>query len=78
VSAAGVHSAGSPEGAAVPDLNLAVEGLDGGLHYLVSAKANPGTPAEDDGTYWFNPKGKNCYFTGGGAYSATCSGGTEW
>lgn len=79
VSAAGVYSAGSPTNAATPDFNLAVSVQNAGRNYLLSATANAAsTAAKNDGTYWFNPKGKNCYFSGGGAYSSTCAGGTEW
>lgn len=79
VTAAGVYSAGSPSDAAVPDFILAVTIQNAGRSYLLSATANPASSAaKNDGTYWFNPKGKNCYYSNGGAYSATCAGGTEW
>jgi len=78
-TAAGVYSAGSPTGAATPHFILFVEVLNAGRAYRLSATANPASPeAKNDGTYWYNPQGKNCYFENGGGYSASCAGGTEW
>ena len=77
-TAAGVYSAGSPSDASTPHFNLAVVVAPNGSSYTLSATANPASEAKDDGTYWFNPKGRNCYFAGGGGYTEACTGGTEW
>lgn len=57
---------------------LTIVPVNSGRSYLLRADGIAGTEGEDDGTLWFNPTGKNCYFSSGGDYDAACSGGEEW
>ena len=73
----------SPKGTEVggtPHFFLTVVLSNGGRDYMLRANANTAsTEADEDGTYWFNPKGKNCFFPGDNvAYDAFCNGGFEW
>jgi len=63
----------SPKGAAVPHFNLSVDVLNAGRDYMVRANANQASSeSKDDGTYWYNPKGRNWYIDAPThAYSAT-------
>lgn len=62
-----------------PHFIVTVHVSHGGQRYLLSASANPkSTQAQNDGVYWFNPAGPNCYFTEASDYNVQCSGGTEW
>jgi len=78
VSAAGVYSASSPQnGQANFSLNVVVQ--DGGRNFLLSAIPIAGSEAKNDGAFWYNPKGKSCWFPEAAAeYSASCAGGEEW
>ena len=78
-TAANLYSAASPKGAATPDFILEVQVINGGRSYTLSAEANPANAtSKDDGDYWFNPTGKNCYFPNGGGPDPDCNGGYEW
>ena len=79
-TAAGVYSATSPSDASEPHFNLNVAVINNGRDYRLSAMPVPGSRAAGDGTFWYNPKGKSCWFPDNDAagYSPTCAGGQEW
>ncbi len=78
-TAASVYKTTSGNGVGgVPHFNLNVQILENGRNYLLSATPNPASEARNDGTYYYNPKAKNCYFKSGAGYNATCAGGEAW
>jgi len=78
VTSKNVYSATSPKGDE-PYFDLTVLVENEGRSFILSATPIAGSEAKDDGTFWYNPKGKSCWFPEAGAdYSETCAGGEAW
>jgi len=74
-----IYADTSPANASKAKFRLSIVLQNEGRTYLLNAKGLAGSEAEFDGVYWFNPKGKNCYFESvNSEYEKNCENGMEW